>query len=207
MTMALFFEWLKRFEAYISKTADRTVFLLLDNFSGHGTKDNLPALASVRVEFLPPNTTSKLQPLDAKIMCSLKRRCRSAQYNRAINTLEEGTRDIYNISQLTAMRYLNRIWKELPCSIIANYWRSTGIMGTNALTEQSVAVAKKIFEECTELHTVISDLVHTWDKMSVRDLVNADDTDVTSVSSCAKPCHTVWQGFAHDDMVDCVFRL
>ena len=142
MTMALFFESLERFDAYISKTAGCTVHLL-DN-SGHGTKDNLPALASVRVEFLPPNTTSKLQSLDAGTICSLKRRYRSAHYNRALDSLEEGTRDIYNISQLTAMRYLNRIWKDLPCSIIANCWRSTGILGTNALTEQAAAVAKEI---------------------------------------------------------------
>ena len=49
MTMALCFEWFKRFDANISKTAGRTVLLLLDNFSGHGSKDNLPALSSVRV--------------------------------------------------------------------------------------------------------------------------------------------------------------
>ena len=147
------FEWLKRIDAQISKTDGRTVLILLDTFSGHGTKANVPALASVRVEFLPPNTTSKLQPLDAGIIFSLKRRYRSTQYNKALESLEEGTREIYNISKLTAMRYLIRTWKDMPASIISNCCRSTGHMGTNVSTEQATAVANEISEECTELDT------------------------------------------------------
>ena len=172
------FECLKRFDTYISKTSGRTALLLLDNFSGHGTTANLPDLASVRVEFLPPNTTSKPQPLDAGIICPLKRRYRSAQYNRALDSLEEEAGYIYNISQLTAMRYLDRFWKELPGPIIANCWRATGLISTNVSKLQAADADKEISDECTELEAVISDLVHTRDRMSVRNLLNSDDTDI-----------------------------
>ena len=44
MTMALFFEWLKRFDTYICKTSGRTALLLLDNFLVMGLKQNYPIL-------------------------------------------------------------------------------------------------------------------------------------------------------------------
>ena len=72
MTMDLFFKWLLRFDSYINKTAGRNVLLLLDNFSGHGRPENLPDLSCVQVELIPPNTTSKLQPMDASIIKCLK---------------------------------------------------------------------------------------------------------------------------------------
>jgi hypothetical protein len=58
------------------RAANRKVLLLLDNFSGHelgvelvGGKQGLP---NVRIEWLPPNTTSYWQPLDQGIIASFK---------------------------------------------------------------------------------------------------------------------------------------
>ena len=84
MTAALFFEWLERFNAYIARTFSRKVALLIDNCSAHGTLENLPSLSNVEVIFLPPNTTSKLQPLDAGIIASLKLRYRKKQMEHAV---------------------------------------------------------------------------------------------------------------------------
>ena len=74
MTTALLFEWLERFNAKIARTFCGEVALLIDNCSAHGTLENVPSLSNVEVIFLPPNTTSKLQPLDAGIIASLKLR-------------------------------------------------------------------------------------------------------------------------------------
>ena len=54
------------------KNEKRKVLLLLDNFSGHFTSAN-EELTNVKLCFLPPNTTSKLQPLDQGIIASLKK--------------------------------------------------------------------------------------------------------------------------------------
>ena len=54
----------------------RKVLLLLDNFSGHELGVQLvggkEALDNVRIEWLPPNTTSHWQPLDQGIIASFK---------------------------------------------------------------------------------------------------------------------------------------
>jgi hypothetical protein len=54
----------------------RKVLLLLDNFSGHELGVQLvggkEGLANVRIEWLPPNTTSYWQPLDQGIIASFK---------------------------------------------------------------------------------------------------------------------------------------
>ena len=72
MTSCLFFEWLLYFEKEIGKQEGRNVLLLMDNCSAHGSKETLPILKHVEIEFLPPNTTSKLQPLDAGIIAEMK---------------------------------------------------------------------------------------------------------------------------------------
>ncbi|OAE32231.1 hypothetical protein AXG93_4525s1120 [Marchantia polymorpha subsp. ruderalis] len=60
MTGVLFQEWLKNFDAKM-KEANRSILLLLDNAPGHIFVE----LENIVVLFLPPNTTSKLQPMDA----------------------------------------------------------------------------------------------------------------------------------------------
>ena len=49
----------------------RNIILLLDNASSH-KPDNIQNLSNVRIHFLPPNTTSHIQPIDQGIIYSLK---------------------------------------------------------------------------------------------------------------------------------------
>ena len=71
--MELFHGWLQRLDQYIGRTPGRKILLLLDDCSAHGKKESLPELQNVHVEFLPPNTTSKVQPLDAGIIAWVKK--------------------------------------------------------------------------------------------------------------------------------------
>ena len=67
-----FFVWLKSFNDYISTTGDRSVALLLCRVPFNGTEDNLPILKNASGSFLPANTASFLQPMDAGITASIK---------------------------------------------------------------------------------------------------------------------------------------
>ena len=70
MTDVLFQEWLQEFDDDMRLNGN--VVIILDNALSHilyGME-----LQSVTVVFLPPNTISKLQPMDAGIIASLKRR-------------------------------------------------------------------------------------------------------------------------------------
>ena len=68
MTSSIFEEWLTRFNAKM-RAQDRRVILLLDNAPSHPTHFQL---SNVKLTFLPPNTTSVLQPLDQGIIQNIK---------------------------------------------------------------------------------------------------------------------------------------
>lgn len=72
MTQALFLHLLTRLDASISQTPRRKILLIIDNCYTHVTLEGLSMLRSVTVEFLPPNATSCIQPLDAGIISTLK---------------------------------------------------------------------------------------------------------------------------------------
>ena len=67
MTGTLFQEWLTEFDKQIFlKIPERKILLILDNVGSHNiTRLNLK---SVSIRFLPPNMTSRLQPLDTGII-------------------------------------------------------------------------------------------------------------------------------------------
>ena len=64
------------FESYLRKVnnmfrlKNRKIILLADNVSSHKVNDL--ELSNVKLYFLPPNTTTQLQPLDQGIIYSLK---------------------------------------------------------------------------------------------------------------------------------------
>ena len=69
MTALLFRDFLLEFDRQM-KAKNRNVLLLLDNASSHSYKDI--SLSNTTLEFLPPATTSHLQPLDAGIIQNFK---------------------------------------------------------------------------------------------------------------------------------------
>ena len=136
MTSALFSDWLVDFDAYIGKTPGRHVLLLMDNCSAHGSQDSQPELRNVSILFFPPNTTSRLQPLDAGIIAAIKLRYRRRQMEFAVDMAEVGKGDIYKVDILSAMRWLTDVWNEITADTIFNCWRVTGIMGSDMTTER-----------------------------------------------------------------------
>ena len=75
MLITIFQEWLREFDRQVAlKHGGQRVLLLLDNCKSHKV-ENL-ALPHVEVQFLPPNTTSKIQPIDAGIIMSFKKHYR-----------------------------------------------------------------------------------------------------------------------------------
>jgi hypothetical protein len=68
MTCTVFQDWLRKFNQRM-KNEGRNVLLMLDNAPCHPKECQL---TNVKVVFLPPNTSSKLQPLDRAIIQSFK---------------------------------------------------------------------------------------------------------------------------------------
>ncbi|GMF37964.1 unnamed protein product [Phytophthora lilii] len=92
---------------------------------------------NVRLEFLPPNTTAFLQPMDAGIIAAFKRAYRRKQIRWVYNKIKSGEEikvsNVYNVDQLQAMSWSKEIWQELQGkATIENCFRHTGIVFNGA---------------------------------------------------------------------------
>ena len=142
MTRQIFFFWLRRFDDYIGKTTGRRAVLLMDNCSAHGSPDYLPELLHVHILFLPKNTTAQLQPLDAGVIASLKKRYKNQQAATAIDLIESGAVDnLYDCDVLTAMKRMYEIVECMEPSIINNCWRKTGISDEDDGGDHNIVVS------------------------------------------------------------------
>ncbi|XP_062501384.1 tigger transposable element-derived protein 4-like [Corticium candelabrum] len=113
MTKQLFEPWLRKLNAKMLGQK-RKIALILDNFSGHPQV----ALSNVKVFFLPPNTTSIVQPMDAGIIKNLKFHYRRLLMKKPLLCYE--TETPFAINVLHALEWLKIAWK----SVDAQEWKS-----------------------------------------------------------------------------------
>ena len=168
MTTNIFFKWLNRCNSRMGSTPGRKVILRLDNCSAHGNAENIPSLSNVNIFFLPPNTTSNIQPMDSRIIAALKKRYRHKQMERAVDLADENIKDIYNVDILTTMKWIKWIWEDLPAAVVRNFWTHTGEL----LRESSEdgAIGERVLD--LEISNNIGVLVPGRARMSIADPLN-----------------------------------
>jgi hypothetical protein len=84
------------------------------------------------VAFLPPNTTSHLQPLDAGIIASFKNYFKRHFCRHMLSLFEDGkdiNKEKINIKE--AIDYLADAWGHVTEETIHNCWKKTGILPTS----------------------------------------------------------------------------
>ena len=138
MTGELFWEWLKWFRKHVG--TDRQIVLLLDNFSGYAPGDVTPP--NIKIVFLPPNTTSKLQTCDQGIIHTLKAHTRRAilrsllDFTEQYPTLESrkystsgGDTKVHKFAPdvRKAMSFMVSAWHTVTSVTIVNCFRKAGI--------------------------------------------------------------------------------
>jgi len=126
MTTAIMVDWLQWFDRQMS---GRKVLLLMDNFSAHLAAVNeleaMPlgsGLKNTEVVFLPPNTTSKLQPLDQGIIAAFKARYRRSWIRFMLEQHELGRNALHTMNVLKAIQFSIRAWDEVGSTTISRCW-------------------------------------------------------------------------------------
>ena len=121
MTTQIFEQFMLYFERRMVSAQKKKVLLLVDNFSGHQVPNVDSRLRVTLLEFLPPNTTSRFQPMDAGIIASFK-----AQYMKlliqhqidCISTSKSFAIDVYQ-----AVTILEKAWcNGVAPTTIQNCW-------------------------------------------------------------------------------------
>ena len=106
----------------------RKIIMFLDNATSHqDTK-----LSHVKLEFFPPNTTSKLQPLDLGIIRATKARYRKLMIRRLLAGIERCqtvTELVKKISVLDCIHWITKAWTDTKDSTIVSCFAHAGFNG------------------------------------------------------------------------------
>ena len=123
MTSLLFQDYLKDFDKDMRKKG-RKVILLLDNAASHSPGD--VKLTNVHLEFLPPNTTAHIQPMDAGIIRCFKAHYRRALVRHYIDCAEADQPQTVTIR--TALKMTSDAWDAVGATVINNCFRHVRIL-------------------------------------------------------------------------------
>lgn len=122
MTSEAYEEWLSNLDKkfYAEK---RKILLFVDNCPSHPKITK--ALKSIRVVFLPPNMTSKLQPMDQGIINNLKQHYRKRILRKTLAAMEDG--DVSRVTLLDAISILSKAWNsDVQQATIKNCFTKAG---------------------------------------------------------------------------------
>ena len=141
--------------------------------------DNCPAyphivnLKAIKLYSLPPNTSSKTQPMDQGVIRSLKAKYRKNVVQKVIQSVEK-KKTLSKTSFLERMQMLVSAWDGLSTQTIVNCFRKSGIS-----TESQKTVIAEDDDPFRELQYEIDDL------RSVQRNLTEEDFDVTTFADVA----------------------
>src|SRR5436305_6459413 len=118
------------------KRKRQNIVLLLDNAPVHLILDKTQEkLDSIVVKFLPPNTTTVLQPCDAGIIHSFKcyyKRLFVQNQIDAYDDMHDGIAEqLANYNIYVALQNSAEAWSMVSSQTISNCWKKTGILPPN----------------------------------------------------------------------------
>lgn len=173
VTPPLFCGWLERFQRYIARTPSRQVVLLIDDCSTYRREDRMPSVPNVNVVFLPPNPTKDIQPL-AGVIPALKLRYRNYHMERVSDNVDAEVDQMYKVDVLTALKWFQRAWAEMPVSLIRSSWKQSGILSSSGYANSNAGPVLDVDEAALvkKLERQVAELVAERFRLSTAHLLN-----------------------------------
>ncbi|GFU30145.1 tigger transposable element-derived protein 6 [Trichonephila clavipes] len=126
MTTELFNEWLVSLKSDM-KREKRRILLFVDNCTVH---ISAPPLSNVKLQFFPPNSTSKLQTLDQGIIHNFKTVYRREVVKSVSDNLEN-QHNVTTISILTVFIMIDKAWRAVTRLTIHSCFQKSGFPSPN----------------------------------------------------------------------------
>ena len=130
MTAYLFTDWIRTVNRTMRRQR-RNILMFLDNASSHSEDVRL---SNVTLKFLPPNTTSVLQPLDQGIIRAFKARYRKLMITSLLTKIDNSdsaTELCRQISVLDAIHWITRAWNDTKDTTIVKCFNLAGFTTPN----------------------------------------------------------------------------
>lgn len=124
MISDIFCEWLDIVNNEM-KRSNRKIILLIDNCSAHPHVKR----SNIKLVFLPPNVTSKLQPCEASIIQAVKLRYRTKLLRRVaflVDTAELASVVAKKVTLFDAILWLRHAWDSIEESTIVKCFAHCG---------------------------------------------------------------------------------
>ena len=121
MNSELFEEWVREQDEKFENKG-RKVALIIDTCPAHPVIENLK---SITLYFLPPNTTSAVQPMDQGVIWSLKSKYRTHIIQKVLAAIDQG-KQLPVISIFEAIKVLALSWSEVSKEAITNCFTKSG---------------------------------------------------------------------------------
>ena len=148
---------------------------------------------NIKVVFLQPNTTSKLQPLDLGVIQNFKVHYRQHLLRFVLSSIDRcssASEVASSINALTAIRWISQVWKEVKPLTISKCYKKAGFL-TEQLNVTSVGGDTDPFEDLDsqiDLEGHISRTMSTTDKCSAEAYINEDH----ELPTCAEFNDETW---------------
>ncbi|KFD65021.1 hypothetical protein M514_22738 [Trichuris suis] len=131
MTAAIFEEWVRSVDRQMKRMKRRSVLLVVDNCPSH---PRVKHLTNVTLKFLPPNTSSKTQPLDQGVIKTIKAEYRTQLLQWVIRKTEvtsssvEVTSTPESINALDAALWISSCWNKVQPEAVRKCFRRAGFV-------------------------------------------------------------------------------
>ena len=174
MDSDIFTRWLKELDRTMI-VEGRKITMIVDNCPAH---PHVEGPQAVELIFFPPNTTSKLQPMDQGVIRSLKAKYRSAVVKLYINRIESG-QELPKISILDAMKFLVQAWNRVTKDTVQNCFKSAGISKDSQAdaVEEIDDPFKSLHSDLDELR-ILEDYTDTDKNLVVTESVLTDEEEI-----------------------------
>ena len=168
MTAGIFTSWLKKLNNRM-RVQQRNILFLLANCSAHPHIE----LSNIKLVFLPPNTTSKLQPLDSGIIAQVKALYRKRMLRHILVEMDEvstASQLAKSITLLDAVRWLGNAWHAVKPSTCVKCFARCGLVDAASTSPSEEEETIPPLEG--PYHQLLNNI--TWE-----DYVQMDDTVAT----------------------------
>ena len=152
------------FETVLSKLnrklvfKNRKVILFLDNATCHPESMD-DKFSNIKIAFLPKNTTSRLQPLDAGIIRNFKVKYRKSLVKYVLSRINDNAfaaEVVQDVNILMAIRWVQRAWKDVTPLTVKRYFEKCGFREGDDELMEDVDVDEEFSALVKELSSDVS---------------------------------------------------
>ena len=179
------------------KSKGRSIALLMNNAGCH-PPEMKDKYSNIKIIFLPPNTTSMLQPLDLGIIQNFKVNYRKLLLRFVISKIDEcdtAEEAIKSVSILQAVRWVAQAWGEVKRETISKCFRKAGVLNEDFALVCREHEEQDPFAELEESSSgELEELIHQLDipcgeMCSLGEYVNGDD----KIPTCFEQDDDTWE--------------